>query len=142
MAKATPDNSKGEIYLTNIVERASHSNLRVVYNLTSESEIAGVNDRHDLAFIEAVVQKRLRAQAMQHGVTMQAPETVFLSADVTFGRDVILEPHVVITGSATIGEGSVIRAFTHIDGAVLGPCCTVGPFGACGRAQSFKTVSK
>ncbi|MEL0063069.1 MAG: bifunctional UDP-N-acetylglucosamine diphosphorylase/glucosamine-1-phosphate N-acetyltransferase GlmU, partial [Candidatus Puniceispirillum sp.] len=128
LAKTTPDNSKGEIYLTDIVEQASHANHKVVYRLTGEDEIAGVNDRQDLAFIESVVQTRLRAQAMQHGVTMQAPETVFLSADVTFGRDVILEPHVVITGGATIGEGTVIRAFTHIDGAVLGPCCMVGPF--------------
>ena len=128
LAKTTPDNSKGEIYLTAIVEQASHANHKVVYRLTGEDEIAGVNDRQDLAFVESVVQNRLRAQAMQHGVTMQAPETVFLSADVTFGRDVILEPHVVITGGATIGEGSVIRAFTHIDGAVLGPCCMVGPF--------------
>jgi len=128
LAKTTPDNNKGEIYLTDIVEQASHANHKVVYRLTSEDEIAGVNDRQDLAFIESVVQTRLRAQAMQQGVTMQAPETVFLSADVTFGRDVILEPHVVITGGATIGEGTVIRAFTHIDGAVLGPCCMVGPF--------------
>ncbi len=128
LAKTTPDNSKGEIYLTDIVEQASHENHKVVYRQTGEDEIAGVNDRQDLAFIESVVQTRLRAQAMKHGVTMQAPETVFLSADVTFGRDVILEPHVVITGGATIGEGSVIRAFTHIDGAVLGPCCMVGPF--------------
>lgn len=128
LAKTTPDNSKGEIYLTDIVEQASHENHKVVYRQTGEDEIAGVNDRQDLAFIESVVQTRLRAQAMKHGVTMQAPETVFLSADITFGRDVILEPHVVITGGATIGEGSVIRAFTHIDGAVLGPCCMVGPF--------------
>ena len=128
LAKTTPDNSKGEIYLTDIVEQASHENHKVVYRQTGEDEIAGVNDRQDLAFIESVVQTRLRAQAMKHGVTMQAPETVFLSADVTFGRDVILEPHVVITGGATIGEGTVIRAFTHIDGAVLGPCCMVGPF--------------
>ncbi len=128
LAKTTPDNSKGEIYLSDIVEQASHENHKVVYRQTGEDEIAGVNDRQDLAFIESVVQTRLRAQAMKHGVTMQAPETVFLSADVTFGRDVILEPHVVITGGATIGEGSVIRAFTHIDGAVLGPCCMVGPF--------------
>jgi bifunctional UDP-N-acetylglucosamine pyrophosphorylase/glucosamine-1-phosphate N-acetyltransferase len=128
LAKTAPDNNKGEIYLTDIVEQASHANHKVVYRLTSEDEIAGVNDRQDLAFIESVVQTRLRAQAMKHGVTMQAPETVFLSADVTFGRDVILEPHVVITGGATIGEGTVIRAFTHIDGAVLGPCCMVGPF--------------
>jgi bifunctional UDP-N-acetylglucosamine pyrophosphorylase/glucosamine-1-phosphate N-acetyltransferase len=128
LAKTTPDNRKGEIYLTAIVEQASHANHKVVYRLTGEDEIAGVNDRQDLAFVESVVQTRLRAQAMQHGVTMQAPETVFLSADVTFGRDVILEPHVVITGGAKIGEGSIIRAFTHIDGAVLGPCCMVGPF--------------
>jgi bifunctional UDP-N-acetylglucosamine pyrophosphorylase/glucosamine-1-phosphate N-acetyltransferase len=128
LAKTTPDNIKGEIYLTDIVEQASHANHKVVYRLTDEDEIAGVNDRQDLAFIEAVFQTRLRAQAMQQGVTMQAPETVFLSADVTFGRDVILEPHVVINGGATIGEGSVIRSFTHIDGAILGTCCIVGPF--------------
>jgi bifunctional UDP-N-acetylglucosamine pyrophosphorylase/glucosamine-1-phosphate N-acetyltransferase len=59
---------------------------------------------------------------------MHAPETVFLSADAVIERDVIIEPHVVICGDTHIGEGSIIKSFSHLEGARLGPCCTIGPY--------------
>ena len=128
LEKVSPDNAKGEIYLTDIVHHANAQGLNVTFRTTDEAEIAGVNSRQDLAHIEAILQKRLRASAMEQGVTLNAPETVFLSADVSFGRDVIIEPHVVIGAGSVIGEGSIIKSFSHIEGATLGACCIIGPY--------------
>lgn len=128
LQNVTPSKTKGEIYLTDIISLAIIAGHRVTMTTSNEDEIAGVNDRQDLAHIESLIQARLRVAAMQQGVTMHAPETVFLSGDVKFEQDVIIEPNVVITGCSVIGEGSVIKSFSHLDSAVLGPCCVIGPF--------------
>ena len=60
--------------------------------LADEAEIAGVNDRVDLAHLEEILQRRLRHAAMEQGTTRITPDTVFLSADTIMGRDVIIEP--------------------------------------------------
>lgn len=123
-----PDNMKDELYLTDIVQIANTQKLSVTYQTTVESEIAGVNNRQDLARVESILQARLRNSAMDQGVTLQAPETVFLSADTTFGRDVIIEPHVVIGAGTVIGANSIIKSFSHIEGTVLGAGCVIGPY--------------
>ena len=122
------DNAKAELYLTDIVEIATAKALAVTYRTTDEREIAGANSRQDLAHIEAILQDRLRSSAMDQGVTMRAPETVFLSADISFGRDVIIEPHVVIGAGTVIGDGSIIKSFSYIEDTVLGACCIIGPY--------------
>jgi bifunctional UDP-N-acetylglucosamine pyrophosphorylase/glucosamine-1-phosphate N-acetyltransferase len=122
------DNAKAELYLTDIIEIATAKALRVTYRTTDECEIAGVNSRQDLAHIEAIVQERLRYSAMDRGVTMRAPETVFLSGDINFGRDVVIEPHVVIGAGTVIGDGSIIKSFSHIEGTVIGAGCIIGPY--------------
>lgn len=126
--EVTADNAKSELYLTDIVAIAITKALAVTYRTTDEREIAGINSRQDLAHIEAILQDRLRHSAMEQGVTMRAPETVFLSADISFGRDVIIEPHVVIGAGTVIGDGSIIKSFSHIEGTVLGVCCIIGPY--------------
>jgi bifunctional UDP-N-acetylglucosamine pyrophosphorylase/glucosamine-1-phosphate N-acetyltransferase len=121
-------NAKGEYYLTDVIElaRADGRDARVV--LAEETEVLGVNDRIQLAQAEAVAQGRLRRSAMAAGVTMIAPETVFLCADTLFGRDVLIEPHVVIGPGVAIGDGAVIHAFSHLEGASVGAGATIGPF--------------
>ena len=69
----------------------------------------GVNDRAQLAAAEAALQDRLRRRAMAAGATLTAPETVFLSFDAAIGRDVLIEPHVVIGPGCSIEDGAVIR---------------------------------
>lgn len=126
--RVTNDNAKGEYYLTDIVALASGDGHRVAHMVIDETEILGVNDRLDLAAAEAALQSRLRKTAMQSGVTMVAPETVFIAADAVIEPDVIIEPHVVIGGGCHIGESSVIRAFSHLEGTRLGACCIIGPY--------------
>jgi bifunctional UDP-N-acetylglucosamine pyrophosphorylase/glucosamine-1-phosphate N-acetyltransferase len=128
LEEVKPDNARGEFYLTDIVAIATAKALEVTYRTTDEQEIAGVNCRQDLAYIEAILQDRLRNSAMDQGVTIRAPETVFLSADISFGRDVIIEPHVVIGAGTVIGDGSIIKSFSHIEGTVIGSDCIIGPY--------------
>ena len=126
--RVTNDNAKGEYYLTDIVALANEDGVPVTHVLVGEHDVMGVNDRTDLAHAEAALQDRLRQAAMEAGVTLIAPETVFLSADAVIERDVIIEPHVVIGAGCHIGEGTIIHAFSHLEGARLGACCVIGPY--------------
>ena len=128
LASITNDNAKQEYYLTDIIGMATDAGHEVTYSLIEEAEILGVNDRADLAKAEAELQERLRTAAMQSGVTLIAPETVFLSADAVIEPDVIIEPHVIIGKGCHIGEGTIIRAFSHLEGTRLGSCCIIGPY--------------
>jgi bifunctional UDP-N-acetylglucosamine pyrophosphorylase/glucosamine-1-phosphate N-acetyltransferase len=88
----------------------------------------GINDRVQLAEAEAVMQKRLREQAMRNGATLVAPETVFFSADTQIGRDVVIEPHVVFGPGVVVEDGAIIHSFSHLEGARVGKGVSVGPF--------------
>ena len=72
--------------------------------------------------------RRLRAAALEAGVTLVAPETVFLCADTKFGKDVTVEPYVVFGERVTVEDGALIRSFSHLAGAHVGKDATVGPF--------------
>ena len=128
LARTTNDNAKQEYYLTDIVGLAVADGHEVRHVPIAEDEVMGVNDRRDLAKAEAALQRRLRKTAMENGVTLVAPDTVFLAADAVIESDVIIEPHVVIGANCHIGEGSVIRAFSHLEGSKLGTCCVIGPY--------------
>jgi len=88
----------------------------------------GINTKKQLAEAEAVAQQRLRQAALDAGVTLMAPETVFLSADTKFGHDVVVEPFVVFGEKVTVEDGAVIHSFSHLAGAHIGKGVSVGPF--------------
>jgi bifunctional UDP-N-acetylglucosamine pyrophosphorylase / glucosamine-1-phosphate N-acetyltransferase len=81
---------------------------------TEEDDLRGIKTKAQLAETEAVLQQRLRVAALEAGVTLMLPETVFLSADTKFGKDVIVEPHVVFGPGVTVDDGALIRAFSHL----------------------------
>ncbi len=121
-------NSKHEFYLTDAVEIARRMKLRAVTVEVEEDEVRGINTKAQLAEAETVAQKRLRDAALAAGVTLIAPETVFLSADTKFGKDVVVEPYVVFGEKVTVEDGAVIRSFSHVAGARIGKGAIVGPF--------------
>ncbi|HEY5280401.1 MAG TPA: bifunctional UDP-N-acetylglucosamine diphosphorylase/glucosamine-1-phosphate N-acetyltransferase GlmU [Pseudolabrys sp.] len=121
-------NANREFYLTDAVAIARDMGLKAVAIETSEDDVRGINTKAQLAEAETVLQGRLRAAAMEAGVTMVAPETVFLSADTKFGKDVIIEPNVVFGPGVTVEDGALIRAFSHLEGAHVGKGARVGPF--------------
>ena len=128
LARIGNDNAKGEYYLTDAVALARGDDLHARVVLSNEEEVLGVNSRAELALAEAAVQKRLRAAAMAHGVTLIAPETVFFSYDTAIGRDVVIEPNVIIGLGVAIDDGATIKGFCHFENARIGPGATVGPF--------------
>jgi bifunctional UDP-N-acetylglucosamine pyrophosphorylase/glucosamine-1-phosphate N-acetyltransferase len=118
----------GQYYLTDAVAIARNMGLKAVAIETSEDDVRGINTKAQLAEAEAVLQQRLRAAAMDAGVTMIAPETVYLSADTKFGKDVTIEPNVVFGPGVTVEDGATIRSFSHLEGARVGKGARVGPF--------------
>jgi bifunctional UDP-N-acetylglucosamine pyrophosphorylase/glucosamine-1-phosphate N-acetyltransferase len=121
-------NRKHEFYLTDAVEIARSMKLRAVAVEGEEDDVRGINDKAQLAEAEATEQHRLRQRALAAGVTLIAPDTVFLSADTAFGKDVVVEPYVIFHGKVTVGDGAVIHAFSHLADAQIGRNASVGPF--------------
>lgn len=122
------DNANGEFYLTDMVEMAHADGLDTRALICDEREVLGVNDRSQLAEAEGILQSRLRAAAMEGGVTMIAPETVYLSVDTQIGQDVIIEPNVFIAPGVVIENDATIRANSYLENATVGSGATVGPY--------------
>ena len=121
-------NAKGEYYLTDAIEIARTLELRASIVETTEDEVRGINTKSQLAEAEATMQRKLRETAMAEGVTLVAPETTYLAADTRFGKDVTVEPFVVFGPGVTVGDGAVIRSFSHIAEASIGNKAIVGPY--------------
>ena len=128
LEKIDNKNAKGEYYLTDVVEIARASGGKVVAIDAPEAELAGCNTRAELALLEASWQQARRRAVMLSGVTMIAPETVFLSHDTEIGQDTLIEPNVVFGPGVVIEPGVVIHAFSHLEGAHVASGASVGPF--------------
>lgn len=128
LSRITCNNAAGEYYLPDIVGLAIADGRRCVVIETDAAEVVGVNSRAELATAEALFQARRRDELMAAGVTMVAPETVYLAADTQIAADVEIEPFVVFGPGVRIASGARIRAHSHIEGAVIGEGCEVGPF--------------
>lgn len=135
------DNAQGEMYLPDALPLLGGP----VGALPSSPEvILGVNNRVDLAACEDILQARLRARLMEEGVTLTDPATVYVDADATVEADVVLLPGTHLLGAthvcedAVVGPNTVLRdsvvgagsrvVQSHLDGAVVGAGCSVGPF--------------
>lgn len=121
-------NAKGEYYLTDLVEIVVSLGGSAVAVEAPEQELMGCNTRAELAVIERIWQERRRHDVMLAGVSMIAPETVFLSYDTNFEQDVVIEPHVVFGPGVSVATGAVIHSFSHIEGATIGPKAEIGPY--------------
>ncbi|MHA6345600.1 bifunctional UDP-N-acetylglucosamine diphosphorylase/glucosamine-1-phosphate N-acetyltransferase GlmU [Roseivivax sp. CAU 1761] len=122
------DNAAGEYYLPDIVALGRAEGLTATAVSCDEAETQGVNSRAELAAAEAVFQARTRAALFEDGVTLQAPDTVFLSFDTAIGRDAEIEPNVVFGPGVTVESGARIRAFSHLEGCHVSRGAVVGPF--------------
>ncbi|WP_435167368.1 bifunctional UDP-N-acetylglucosamine diphosphorylase/glucosamine-1-phosphate N-acetyltransferase GlmU [Falsirhodobacter sp. 1013] len=122
------DNASGEYYLTDIVQIARERGLTAGVVICDEAETLGINTRAELSQAEAAFQARARAEALENGVTLTAPETVFLALDTVIGRDAVIGPNVVFGPRVTIESGAEVRAFCHLEGCHISRGATVGPF--------------
>lgn len=122
------DNASSEYYLTDIVAIARTRGLTCAVVRCDEAETLGVNTRAQLAEAEMAFQERARVSALEDGVTLYEPQTVYFAHDTVVGRDTVIEPNVVFGPDVTIESGTTIRAFSHLEGCHVSRGATVGPF--------------
>jgi bifunctional UDP-N-acetylglucosamine pyrophosphorylase/glucosamine-1-phosphate N-acetyltransferase len=140
------DNAQGEYYLTDVVVMAVKAGLEVKAIVADhENEVLGVNDKVQLAEVEAVLRQRRATQLMLAGVTLVDPSRFDARGPVETGRDVYIDVNVVLEGyvrlgnrvrigpnvhirDSEIGDDTEIHANSVIDRAIVGPKCLIGPF--------------
>lgn len=142
-AGLSPKNAQGEYYLTDIVAAAADS-IGVTALLTDEEELAGINDRRQLAAAQATLRDRINGRWLEHA-TFEDPgsafieESVLIDADVVIGRGVSLRGRTHVGAGARIGDGVIltnvtvgadteIKPYSVAEDARIGERCKVGPF--------------
>jgi bifunctional UDP-N-acetylglucosamine pyrophosphorylase/glucosamine-1-phosphate N-acetyltransferase len=128
LGRVKNDNPKGEYFITDIIAEATHEDAVVRANIAPESAVMGADTQMQLSQAEAIFQKRRRDHFLTQGVAMPAPETVHLSWDTELAPGVTVEPYVVFGSGVKVEAGSVIRAFSHLEGAVVRSGALIGPY--------------
>ncbi len=128
IAQVSNDNVAGEYYLTDIVALATAKGLSAGVVTCPEAETLGINTRTELAQAEVTFQARARAEALEDGAILVAPETVYFAQDTVVGRGAIVEQFVVFGPGVTVENGATIRAFSHLEGAHVSRGAVVGPY--------------
>jgi len=128
VAGLSNDNAAGEYYLTDVPAAARARGLSAEVVLCDEAETLGINTRAELARAEALFQAAARSRAMEDGVTLTAPETVFFALDTAIGRDAIVGPNVIFGPGVTVESGAEIKGFCHLEGCHISRGASVGPF--------------
>ena len=126
-AKLENDNTQKEYYLTDVPKFAKADGQGCAIAVADEGEMMGVNSRAELALAEAAMQARLRAVALNAGVGMMAPETVFLSHDTVLEADAQIGPYVVFGPGVVVRGGAEIKSHCVLEGAEVKAGAIVGP---------------
>ncbi|MBY8935346.1 bifunctional UDP-N-acetylglucosamine diphosphorylase/glucosamine-1-phosphate N-acetyltransferase GlmU [Pseudomonas fluorescens] len=146
MSRLSNNNAQGEYYLTDVIEMAVSDGLVVATEQPHDPmEVQGANDRKQLSELERHYQLRAGRRLMAQGVTLRDPARFDVRGEVTVGRDVLIDINVILEGNvvieddveigpncvikdSTLRKGVVIKANSHIEGAVLGEGSDAGPF--------------
>jgi bifunctional UDP-N-acetylglucosamine pyrophosphorylase/glucosamine-1-phosphate N-acetyltransferase len=146
LGRLSNNNVQGEYYLTDVIAMAVEDGLVVATEQPLDAmEVQGANDRKQLAELERHYQLREGRRLMALGVTLRDPARFDVRGEVTVGRDVLIDINVVLEGkviiednvsigpncvikNSTLRKGSIVKANSHVDGAILGEGSDVGPF--------------
>ena len=119
--RITPNNAQHEYYLTDLVAMFVQDNLKIgAYIVEDAEEMYGINDRVQLAHAAKVIRKRVNHKLMLNGVSIEDPETSYISPDVEIGRDTIIRPNTTIVGKCKIGENNIIGPNVYIKDSTVG----------------------
>ncbi|NLF31814.1 MAG: bifunctional UDP-N-acetylglucosamine diphosphorylase/glucosamine-1-phosphate N-acetyltransferase GlmU, partial [Planctomycetes bacterium] len=121
LGRLTNDNAKGEYYITDTLAllRADGHRLAAVPAVPPQ-DVLSINDRVQLAQVNALMQQRTVERLMLAGVTVEQPATVWIDPRVEIGPDTVVRPNTVLDGPCRIGRGCVIGPFVHLAAAVIG----------------------
>ena len=122
------DNKNNELYLTDCVHLAKARGLNCSYLVCDQKEALGINSLEQLSLAEKRFQETARTEALEIGIHLVAPETVFFSLDTEIGRDTIVEPNVIFGPGVTVGTGCTVKAFSYLEGCKVSNDCSIGPY--------------
>lgn len=108
LGRLSDDNAQGEYYVTDLVAFAIEDGHEVPHVTADPQEVAGANDRTQLAQLDAAMRRRIAQLHLQHGVTLVDPDRTYIGARVCIGRDTIVQPNVHLRGETVIGEGCFV----------------------------------
>ncbi|WP_027926216.1 bifunctional UDP-N-acetylglucosamine diphosphorylase/glucosamine-1-phosphate N-acetyltransferase GlmU [Pseudomonas sp. URMO17WK12:I12] len=146
MSRLSNNNAQGEYYLTDVIAMAVNDGLVVATEQPHDAmEVQGANDRKQLSELERHYQLRAGRRLMAQGATLRDPARFDVRGEVTVGRDVLIDINVILEGKvvieddvvigpncvikdSTLRKGVVIKANSHIEGAILGEGSDAGPF--------------
>jgi bifunctional UDP-N-acetylglucosamine pyrophosphorylase/glucosamine-1-phosphate N-acetyltransferase len=122
-------NAQGELYLTDVIGQLARSGLRVeAVRVADPREVAGINDRRQLAALEGLLRERTLDGLMAAGVTVVDPAATYVDTTVAVGRDTVLHPGVRLAGRTEIGEGCVIGTGCQVTDTALSDRVTLRPY--------------
>lgn len=145
LAGLSNDNAQGEYYLPDVFPALSAIGLSVAAHLADDLAVTmGINNRVDLAAVEAEARRRLLEAHMLAGVTVVDPSSTWVDAGVEIGKDVRIEPGTSLLGATKVGAHAVVGPHTtvidceigaeagvvrsHVEGSTIGDGAAVGPF--------------
>jgi bifunctional UDP-N-acetylglucosamine pyrophosphorylase/glucosamine-1-phosphate N-acetyltransferase len=145
LEQITPSNAQGEYYLTDLVGAAVKAGLGVATLEAPAEDVAGVNDRVELAQVSQVLQGRINRAWQRAGVTLLDPRSTWIEAGVQLASDVEIGPNAVLAGNTRVGEGTrigvgcvitdsaiaedvLLRPYSVLEEAQVGNRCQIGPF--------------
>jgi len=144
LGRLQSDNDQGEYYLTDVIGILVADGQRIASVVADEGECVGVNSHADLALVSKVLRRRINERLMHDGVAMLDPDRVYIDVGVDVGAGAHIFPDVYLRGATTIEGGTEIGPNVHatdssiaagatvrysvLEGAVVGPEVTVGPY--------------
>ncbi|KUK94648.1 MAG: Bifunctional protein GlmU [Thermotogales bacterium 46_20] len=117
LKQLTNDNAQKEYYLTDVV---GYANKATTLICDDHEEVHGINNRSQLAQVQKKAQERINFILMENGVTIQDPDTAYISPEVVIGQDTVIEPNVLLSGYTVIGESCVVGPMTRVNNSQIG----------------------
>ena len=153
------DNAANEYYLTDLVTILSQNGIKIKTYNASNDEVKGANSKQELAQLEAIYRKMNSEELFNQGVTISDKSRLDIRGDVTAGKDCSIDVNVILEGTVTLGDNvsigpntvikdsvigsnSKIEAFSHIDQAIIGDDCVIGPYARLRVGSKIENTAK
>ena len=153
------DNAANEYYLTDLVSILSQNGIKIKTYNASNDEVKGANSKQELAQLEAIYRKMNSEELFNQGVTISDKSRLDIRGDVTAGKDCFIDVNVILEGTVTLGDNvsigpntvikdsvigsnSKIEAFSHIDQAIIGDACVIGPYARLRVGSNIENTAK
>jgi len=145
LEKIDNNNAASEYYLTDLVEILSSKGVKIHCIQANPNEVVGANNKHELHELESILRTMKSEQLLDQGITLMDATRVDLRGQVKAGKDCSIDVNVILEGSiilgenvtiksnvilrdVSIGDNSVIEAFSHLSSAIVGSNCNIGPY--------------